>query len=161
MGSVHVGKPRRWEKRQKSQVNTSSCAASNSPESYTAMPPPQPVTRSPGSLSFRKKTLLLISFHSEKIPSDSCLEYVLWFYGQASQRLVAQRSLMASGQLAPSAVRHDLWNPWETSRASSTDGYEPPPHPLHSLWLSNQYFHRQLEIPAGPSEVVHSSSLCL
>lgn len=75
--------------------------------------------------------------------------------------LVAQRSFVAAGQLAPSAALHDLWNPWETSRASSTDGYQPPPHPLHSLWFPNQYFHRQFRIPAGPSVDVHSSSLCL
>lgn len=34
-----------------------------------------------------KENLLFISFHSEEIPSNSCLECVLRFHGQASQRL--------------------------------------------------------------------------
>lgn len=112
------------------------------------MPPPQPVRRSPGSLSFGKKICCSSAFIVKKYQAILVWNMCYDSMGRLPRDcLVAQRSLVAAGQLAPSAALRDLWNPWETSRASSTDGCQPPPHLLHSLWLPNQYFHRQFKIP--------------
>lgn len=80
-------------------------------QSHTGMPHTASQEK-PQKSELWKENLLLISFHSKEIVSGSCLECVLRFHGQASQRLFGgTKKGVAAGQLAPPAAHHGLWEP--------------------------------------------------
>lgn len=118
--------------------------------------PTQPVR----SLSFEMKTCCSSAFIAEMV-SGSCLECVLRFHGQASQRLFGGTK-RGWQQASWHPEQHTMVSAALRNRQSFLHRWlQPPPHPLPSLALPDQYLHRQLKIPAAASVGVHSSSLCL